>query len=134
MVKDDQLRDVCIYTTKKKADLISAIHGCGKDTYSIKTRMVSAVSLLERCKRRGLALPIIISDAAICMNLIAHGFLTSVVVGEGGTNYTFENLKRIRGSHKLSDLRLVSSGKNISEDYIRPYAICYRPLFILRPA
>lgn len=130
MVSDDQLKDVCIYTTKKKADLISAIQGGGKGTYSIKTRMVRAVSLLERCKSRGLALPVIISDADICMNLVAHGLLTSIVVGEDGTDYSFENLTRIRGSHKLSNLRLVSSGNNISEDYIRAYAICHRPGFI----
>ena len=130
MINDDQLKDVCIYTTKKKTDLISAIQGGGKGTYSIKTRMVRAVSLLERCKSRGLALPVIISDAAICMNLVAHGLLTSIIVGEDGTNYSFENLTRIQGSHKLSELRLISIGKNISKDFIRPYAICYRPLFI----
>lgn len=130
MVSDDQLKDVCIYTTKKKTDLISAIQGGGKGTYSIKTRMVSAVSLLESCKLRNIPLPVVISDAAICMNLVAHGLLTSIVVGEDGTDYSFENLTRIRGSHKLSNLRLVSSGKNISEAYIRPYAICHRPDFI----
>jgi hypothetical protein len=130
MVNDEQLKDVCIYTTKKKADLISAIQGGGKGTYSIKTRMVSAASLLERCKSRGLALPVIISDAAICMNLVARGVLTSVVVGEDGTDYSFENLTRIRGGHKLSDLRLALNGKNISEDFIRAYAICHRPGFI----
>ena len=130
MINDDQLKDVCIYTTKKKTDLISAIQGGGKGTYSIKTRMVRAVSLLERCKSRGLALPVIISDAAICMNLVAHGLLTSIIVGEDGTNYSFENLTRIQGDHKLSELRLIATGKNISKDFIRPYAICYRPLFI----
>ena len=130
MANDDQLKDVCIYTTKKKTDLINAIQGGGKGTYSIKTRMVRAVSLLERCKSRGLALPVIISDAAICMNLVAHGLLTSIVVGEDGTNYSFENLTRIQGSHKLSDLRLALNGKNISEDFIRPYATCHRPDFI----
>ena len=130
MINDDQLKDVCIYTTKKKTDLISAIQGGGKGTYSIKTRMVRAVSLLERCKSRGLALPVIISDAAICMNLVAHGVLTSIVSREDGTEYGFKDLQLIQGDHKLSELRLIATGKNISKDFIRPYAICYRPLFI----
>ena len=130
MINDDQLKDVCIYTTKKKTDLISAIQGGGKGTYSIKTRMVRAVSLLERCKSRGLPLPVIISDAACCTDLVAHGVLTSIVLREEGTEYGFKDLQRIQGDHKLSELRLIATGKNISKDFIRPYAICYRPLFI----
>lgn len=132
MISDDQLKDVCIYTTKKKEDLIRDIKGGGKGLYQIKTKMITAVSLLERCKQRGLPLPVIISDANCCINLIAHGVLTSILVGEDGTEYGFENLQPIHGNHKISELKLISTGDNISENFIRTYAICYQPDFILK--
>lgn len=133
MLTDAQLKEVCIYTTKKKSDLIRDIEDGGKGSYHIKTKMVTAVALLARCKQRGLPLPVIISDAACCINLVAYGMMTSIVVSENGTEYGFENLQKIQGKHKLSELRLISTGNNISEDFIRPYAICYQPDFILNP-
>ena len=96
MVNDDQLKDACIYTTKKKKDLISAVQRGGKSTYLIKTKMVTAASLLGRCNHHGLPLPVIISDAACCTDLVAHGVLTSIVSREDGTEYGFKDLQLIQ--------------------------------------
>ena len=92
--------------------------------------MKTAAKILAACRERGIALPVVISNAAKCLDLVAHGVLTTMDVGDNGTTYTVDKLQRILGDRKLNELRLLSTGKNISENFIRPYALCFRPDFI----
>ena len=129
-MNDDQAPLACVYTSKRKSDLVDCMKKGGTASYHIKTKMKSAALLLAKCRERGIALPIVISDAGCCINLVASGILAAVDVGEDGTTYSVERLQKFPGNRKLNELRLLKGGKNISENFIRPYALCFRPDFV----
>ena len=54
--------------------------------------------------------------------------------GHGTTRYSFTDLRRIEPPRPLSALRLSSTGNPLSDNYIRPYAICRTPDFLPTPA
>ncbi len=47
------------------------------------------------------------------------------------TTYRFTGLTRIEQSLPLSTLTLKNTRKSLSDKYIRPYAICFTPAFLL---
>jgi hypothetical protein len=46
------------------------------------------------------------------------------------TAYKFTELKEIPARPPLSSLRKKSDGRPLSDDFIRPYSICYTPSFV----
>jgi hypothetical protein len=55
------------------------------------------------------------------------------IQGDGSTDYSFSNLQPIPNSaHKRSDLTVKSTGKRMSNNFIRSYAIVKTPQFLLQ--
>lgn len=82
----------------------------------------------------GQRMPVVFSDAATTGDLLYYAWLTGIELlsddTRGPTRYSFEGLTSIRSGLPKSTLLLKSSGQPLSDDYIRPYVICYTPDFL----
>ena len=122
----------CVYTIRhpdelqKCARLAKSGSTC---TLSEQKRWVAAHKLWEQCEP-GQRMAVIFGDATHTSHLIFFAELKKVAVKDGHTDYTIENLKKFRGEHRKMELVLRSSGKKISPNFIRPYAICKTPDFL----
>jgi len=86
-------------------------------------------ALFDEACAQGLKMPILFGAADINSGLIYYGILTSITLleTENRTKYSFENLTKITVPKPLSSLYLKSSKKPLSNNFIRPYAICLTP-------
>lgn len=77
-------------------------------------------------------MPVIFASADVTDGLIYYAMLSSVEIDEvvSTTRYEFTDLTPIHGEYLLSSLRLRSTNRPLSDDFIRPYAICHTPFFI----
>ena len=82
--------------------------------------------LFAQANADGELMPIIFSDATFCIRLIFRGILTDIEVADRSTKLTFGPLKRIHGK-RTQELVLRHTGKQIADNYIRPYAVCRTP-------
>lgn len=89
--------------------------------------------LFIEAQKNDLDMPILFSAADYGSGLIYSAFLKSVELDPDiyTTKYKFVQLSKLKESLPLSSLRLKSSGKPLSDNYIRPYAICFTPPFVL---
>lgn len=87
---------------------------------------------VRRVKKNNQRMPVIFASADITDRLVYYAMLSNVEVDEtdSTTKYEFTDLKQITGDLPLSSLKLQSTNRPLSDDYIRPYAICHTPSFI----
>jgi hypothetical protein len=122
-----ELSEFCVYTIRHKDWLEKAIAG-GVGEGDEKKQWVTAGRLFG--DRGQCAMAILFGDASDCEKLICWAILTQIQYNNEGTSYSFENAKRLRG-RKTQQLRLRSSRNMIAPNFIKPYAICYTPDFLL---
>lgn len=119
----------CIYTMRHSAELgyIHATGGYG--TFVERKSWRTGLDLFRQAQAAGLFVPVIFSAAEEDSGLIYFGRLTAVEIDEerGATSYSFADLRGIEPARPKSAMRLVSTGNNLSDDYIRPYAVCETP-------
>jgi len=86
-------------------------------------------ALFDEAYAQGLKMPILFSAADTNSGLIYYGILTSITLleTENRTKYSLENLTKITVPKPLSSLYLKNSKRPLSDNYIRPYAICLTP-------
>ncbi len=92
-----------------------------------------AARLFKEASQRERDLPIVLADAKDCSRLLYWGVLVDVVIARdaGTTTYTVDRLRPLRGTYTPQDLVLKSSGEPIAYGYIRSYAICETPGFLV---
>lgn len=129
MGKVMKISENCVYTIVSGERLKDVINHANNHEFSEKTRWVSAVKLLKEAKEQDTEMPVLFADACDCSRLLYWGFLKDITVTEEGTSYIIKRLYALKGEHKPQELQLLSSGNNIAEGYIRPYAICSTPEF-----
>ena len=127
------MTDLCIYTIKHSDDLREALAAGGCGTYSERKRWVRAKRLLEDAKRAGERLPVIFAPAEETFHLFAWAVLDEVVPGETST-YTFSELRLFDPQPYKTTLKKASDGEPLDEWFIRPYAICRTPDYLLAQA
>lgn len=125
----------CVYTIVHSHKLHAAYENGGKGVFKEDTNWKSGVELLQESKEENQILPIIFAAAEWTSKLLYWACIVDIKIEQPSeksfkTTYKFEALKRIGKGHTKSDLILRSSGKNISEGYIRPYSICRTPDFL----
>ena len=125
-----QLAEETIYTIAHVDKLAAAQTNGGRGTFSEKRSWTSGQKLLRRAQAEGLEVPIVFADATDCSKLIYVAVLTSIVLA-GSTTYTFERLRPPRGRRRPQDLVLLSTGEPIAPGFIRPYALCHTPRFLM---
>jgi hypothetical protein len=75
---------------------------------------------------------VIFAAADVTDKLLYYAMLSDIEIYETNSTtwYEFTQLEEIKGDLPLSTLRLKSTNRPLSDNYIRPYAICHTPGFI----
>lgn len=121
-----QFSDHCIYTIRAYDQLLDWAIGGGEGRFQINQRWTTAAGLLETAKKAGEVLPIIFARAQATGHVVSLAHLTKIVIREERSVVSFNELRflPVPFSKELVTLR---TGKPMSWDFIRPYAICKTP-------
>jgi hypothetical protein len=130
-----KLAECCIYTMRHTSDLQRVASEDGAGAFFENKAWVTGSRLFGQAHAVGERLPIVFSAAEDWSGLIFWGVLTGVSVDSGDTDlgrkprtdYSFEQLRPIEPSRPLSDLTLANARRPLSNESIRPYAICLTP-------
>jgi hypothetical protein len=130
-----QLAKTCIYTIVAQTTL-DELYDTRQPLEQEENRVWRAGSLhLKQARKAGEALPILFADAAYDTTaLIYWGLLEDIRLGSGRTRYRVDRLRRLPRGHAPQELVLLSTGKTIAPNFIRPYALCQTPTFLSRGA
>jgi hypothetical protein len=92
---------------------------------------VTGQQLWIEASQTGERMPIIFSGADVHTGLFYWGIIEDIILDdEKGTDCSYSNLREITPRRKLSELRLRKGNRQLSNDFIRPYAICRTPSFL----
>lgn len=125
----------CVYTMRHSDDLRRIAATSGKGVFTENKSWKSGSEIFGWASAKGERVPIIFSAAERESGLIYWALLTDVDLepasedGKVRTTYAFESLRPIEPPQRQSSLRL-RTGRQLSDSYIRPYAICETPSFI----
>ena len=128
-----------IYTIRHSRDLAADHKRGGSGEFTERKRWTSALGFLDRARKIGQRLPVIFAAGETIDGIIYFAYIDDLYVspldehGNGTTTIRFSELQPLRPKRPLSSLRLKSSGQPLSEDFIRPYAICHTPDFLPTP-
>ena len=120
-----------IYTIRHRDALASDFGSGAQGVLQERKRWVTGERLLSEARRTGETLPLILADAADSTPLLYWAVVEDITYDEdaGVTTCRYANMRRVEGDRPLSALTL-RNGRSLSDDYIRPYAICKTPHFI----
>jgi transcriptional regulator with XRE-family HTH domain len=124
------LTDLCIYTIKQSDDLRASLANGGCGTFTERKKWVRARQLLEEAKRAGKRLPVIFAPAEATRHLFAWALLDEIVPDEESA-YTFSGLRLFDPQPLKATLKKASDGEPLDPWFIRPYAICQTPDYLL---
>ena len=119
-----------IYTMRHSSELGYIHTSGGSGTFVERKSWRTGLDLFRQAQSAGLSMPVIFSAAEEDSGLIYYARLTAVELDEdrGTTSYSFADLLKIEPARPKSALKLISTGNNLSDDYIRPYAVCETPV------
>ena len=131
MNEKDTISEFCIYTMRKSDNLQYNYLGDGTGKFSEKKIWRTGYALFQKAREENKKMPIFFSAAEKDSGLIYYAILESIEIGDSVTTYSFSNLNKIDEPKPLSSLKLQSSQNPLSDNYIRPYAICYTPDYLI---
>ena len=123
------LSDYCIYTIKHSDDLHKTENTGRAGTYVERRRWASANRLLEKAQQEGRLLPIVFAPAEKTNPLFGWALLDKIIVEGGETRYSFSELRPFPEVRHKSSLKK-RNGERLSQNFIRPYAICRTPAYL----
>ena len=131
------LMKYCVYTIKHSDDLAKAVEKGGKGKYTESKPWRMAEKLFAQAKKEGFILPVIFAFAERTRKVRCWARITDIKIAQATdgtvkTTYSFDKLTVFPDKRYKKNLVLKSTGKNISSNYIRPYAICVTPEYILK--
>ena len=127
------LAEVCIYTILNTDKLNEAFENGGVGEGVENSVWRTGEALFRQAEEDGLHMPIIFAAADLGPpGLLYYGILKSVVTDDElrRTRYEFRSLKPIPERPPLSSLRKESDNEPLSDNFIRPYCICFTPTFL----
>jgi hypothetical protein len=126
------LSPFCIYTIRHQQDLDEAYRSGGIGQFTENKTWNTGHRLYLEAKKNGQRMPVIFASADFTDRLIYHATLKDIVINESDstTTYEFTGLQQFASHLPLSSLKLRSTNRALSNDYIRPYAICLTPSFV----
>ena len=129
-----QLSDDAIYTMRHSRELELGFTA-GKGSLLEHQAWTTGQKLFAEAAREGRRLAIVFSAAEADSGLIFWGVVDRIHVarhddGTAETRCDYSGLTRIEPARPLSALTLKSKRRPLSDNYIRPYALCVRPSFI----
>ena len=126
------LSSFCVYTMRHSAKLDAQAKISGTHVLTEGKAWTTGHLLWGQARRSGELMPLIFSGAEDDTGLIYWATIDDITIDEGDrtTTCTYSNLKAITPARPKSSLRPRSTGRPLSEDFIRPYAICHAPAFL----
>jgi hypothetical protein len=119
-----------IYTMKHSAKLREEAANNARGRLVEKKSWTTGNQLWTEANKEGQRLPLIFSAAEADSGLIYWAYVDDITVTDDGTACVYSELRPITPPRPLSSLRLKSTGRPLSDSYIRPYAICETPDFL----
>jgi len=122
----------CIYTILHSETLHAALRK-GGGVATERQVWVSGEKLFREAQKDGMRMPIIFAAAEDGpKGLLYHALLDAVETDAvtQTTTYRYSGLKEIPNRPPLSSLKKRSDNQPLSDDFIRPYSICYTPSFV----
>lgn len=124
----------CIYTIKHSKDLRFAFQNRRQGKFVELTNWKSGEELLIRARENNSVLSVVFAAAELTTNLIYWARIVNIQIKQATngfeTTYEFDMLTKIKENPAKTTLRLKSTGQHLSENYIRPDAICYTPDYL----
>lgn len=124
----------CVYTILHTEKLENVLAQDGSGKFTENKPWISGSRFVLEAKDKGERVPIIFgaAEADAPKGLAYHAILEEVENDEAKSTatYKFSGLKKVVGDIPLSSLKLKSTNAPLSNEYIRPYAICYTPSFL----
>lgn len=124
----------CIYTIRHSKDLRFAFQNGRQGKFKEMTNWKSGKELLIQARKYNTVLPIIFAAAELTTNLIYWARVINIQTKQTNnrfeTTYEFDMITKIKENPSKTTLRLKSTGQHLSENHIRPYAICYTPDYL----
>jgi len=122
----------CIYTILHSDKLEHFCRDGGIGKFTENKKCTATLALWERAENAHEQLRLMFAAAQSVSRLIYWAVITNLRPGlstkPDSTPISFTGLKPIGGKpHLDSSLRLRSTRKQLSDNFIRPYAICYTP-------
>jgi hypothetical protein len=126
------LSSFCVYTMRHSAQLQAQARTSGAHVLTERKAWTTGHLLWDQARRSGERMALIFSAAEADLGLIYWATIDDITIDEGDrtTTCTYSNLKAITPARPQSSLRLRSTGRPLSDDFIRPYAICHTPAFL----
>jgi len=126
------LSEYCVYAIVERKKLDHDFKRQVSCSYKEGKPWATAASLLEKSRLMKSNMPVLLGNADDCSQLSHWGLLTDIQVNDDKTSgYTVDRLRKIGGTRAPQDLVLRSTGKNIAPHFIKSYAICKTPAFLL---
>jgi len=128
------IKETCIYTIKHSDDLNEKILTGGYAKFIENKIWSTGEILLNEAKSEDKKLIIIFSPAESTAYLHSWGILTDIQLiksTKSYTEYSVKNLVKFNKKIGKTKLHLFKTGKNIDENFIRPYAICKTPFEVI---
>jgi hypothetical protein len=126
------LSSFCVYTMRHSAELHAQAKTGGPYVLTEGKAWTTGHLLWDQAHRSGERMALIFSAAEDDTGLIYWAAIDHITIDEEdrATTCTYSNLKAIIPVRPQSSLRLRSTGRPLSEGFIRPYAICHTPAFL----
>jgi len=129
---ENDIAQTSVYTMRNRDDLDYVFASGGAGSYIENRSWKTALELFQKSQRAGEKMPLFFSAADYQSGLIYFAFLDDIEICVDDadrplTRYSFNGLTGLSIPKPLSSLLLRSTGKPLSDNYIRPYAICYTP-------
>lgn len=128
-----------IYTIRGSRHLAADHKSGGAGEFTENKRWTSALGFLDTARKTGQILPVLFAAGERITGVIYFACIDDLIVsppaehGNGTTTIRFSALQPLRPQHPLRSLILRSSGEPLSDDFIKPYAICHTPDFLPPP-
>jgi hypothetical protein len=122
----------CIYTIRHTEILNDCFKSGGTGEFTEGTKWVTGRRLFLDAQRDETRMPVIFAAADVGGGLLYYAWLKDVKVSDedSTTTYKFTGLKRITNKPPKNSLKLMNTNRPLSNDFIRPYALCHTPPFI----
>jgi len=126
------LSPFCVYTMRHSAELDAQTKIRGPHVLRERKPWKTGHQLWDQARRAGEVMPIVFSGAEDDTGLIYWATIEEVQIDEANraTTCTYSGLRPIIPARPISSLRLRTGDRPLSEEFIRPYAICRTPAFI----
>jgi hypothetical protein len=132
-VRMDPLFSYCIHTFRHSDELRKQASADGSHTLTERKPWVTGRQLWVEAVRSGERMPVLFSGADVHTGLFYWATIDDITIDEEKrtTICSYSNLRKIEPVRRLSELRLRKGGRQLSDNLIRPYAICHTPRFLV---